>query len=330
MQEITVNVKQDPGKVSWNYEEIKRRLREDLQIYKTTVYTDDTIRSAKADIAYLRKLASQINDRKKDIKAVYLEPYDRFEAQVKEILALIDEPIQAINEQLADYERRRKEKVRAEILAYWQMKSADLPEEIREKAYQKIYDTRWENATASKKTWHDGIDNGVMQIQKDLETITSFQSEFEPEMIQTYYLGFSLADAMRKMRDLEDQKRRILERERLRKEAEEKRKAEEAARQEAIRRAEEEKKIPYEKPAVIAEPRPEKAQEGTDPVQMEESTQSKGKSFPEAGNAQGQANPGLETIVLQITGTPAQIRKIRGYISYLKAEQKEVTNAFNG
>lgn len=374
MQEIRVTVNQDPGNVSWNYEEIKKSLIDGLEIYKKTVYTDETIKSAKTDLAALRKLSTQINDRKKEIKSRFMEPYDQFEAQVKEILNLINEPIKAINDQVADYESRRKVRVRAEIMTYWQMKSADLPEEIREKAYRKIYDSRWENASATKKSWHDGIDNGIGQIMKEIDTIKSFESEFEPEMIKVYYQAFSLADAMKKMHELEEQKRLILEHERIRKEAEEKKKAEEkrkaeeaarleairkeeekrmaeeTARQSAIRKAEEERKINYEKPIVIdehehdpyqglpcvnkpivlrPEPRHQEAQEEAEPVRPEEPAQPTGEKFPEAVNAQEQADPGLQTITLQITGTPEQIRKIRGYISFIHASQKEVGNDFD-
>lgn len=338
IQEIKVIVNQDPGKVSWNYEEIKKWLRAELKIYKTTVYTDDTIKTAKTDVAALRRLSKQVKDREKEIRSLYMVPFDVFAEQVNEIVALIQEPIDAIKEQVDDYERRRKEKAHAEILAYWQIKSAELPEGIREKAYMRIYDERWENATATKKSWHEGIDNGVGQIRKDIETIKSFASEFEQEMIQIYYQGFSLADAMRKMHELDSQKQRILERERMRREAEERRKAEEAARreEEEKRRAEEAaqqeaiRRLQYEPPKVIPNPRQEKAQEQAEVPVMHESAPAQDRSFPEPVQARKQADNELQTITLQITGTANQIQKIRGYISYIRAMQKEVPNVING
>lgn len=348
MQEIKVVVNQDPGKVSWNYEEIKKWLKGELQVYKNTVYTDDTIKTAKTDVAALRKLSKQVKDRRSEIRGRFMEPFEQFEEQVKEIVSLIEEPISAINEQVNDYERRRKEIARAEIIAYWQNRSAVLPKEIREQAFKRIYDARWENATATKRSWHETIDNAVDQFQKDLETIRSFGSEFEQDMLQVYYQRFDFADAMRKMRELEAQKQRILERERQRREAEERRKAEESARQAA------QQKIPYEKPVIIepqkqeqlqnmpctppvlkpAETRPEptheKAQEQAGIQNMHESVRERGKGFPEAVQAQKQADNELQTITLQITGTANQIQKIRGYISYIRAMQKEVPNVING
>ena len=106
--------------------------------------------------------------------------------------------------------------------------------------------------------------------------------------------------------------------------AEEKRRAEEAAQQEAIRR------LQYEPPKVIPNPRQEKAQEQAEVQVMHESAPAPERSFPEPVQARKQADNELQTITLQITGTANQIQKIRGYISYIRAMQKEVPNVING
>ena len=68
MNEISVVVNQEPGKISWNFAEIKKRLEEELAVYQNTAYTDDTIKTAKGDVADLRKLAKAIEDRRKEVK----------------------------------------------------------------------------------------------------------------------------------------------------------------------------------------------------------------------------------------------------------------------
>lgn len=239
MNEINVVVNQEPGKVTWNFEEIKSRLQEDLKIYQNTAYTDDTIKTAKGDVAELRKLAAAIEDRQKEIKEECLKPYAVIEAQAKELVSLIDQPINAINEQVKDYERRRKERVQAEIFAYYQNCSGDIPEQIREKVYQNIYDTKWENATATKKSWKEGIEKGISDTVGAIETIRSFKSEFESDILTVYYDTLSLQSAMKKMNELNVQKERILEQERKRREAEEaerKRQEEKKQRREELAR----------------------------------------------------------------------------------------------
>ena len=54
MNEITVKVEQSVGSISWNYDEIKNRLMTELETYKNTAYTDDTIKDAKTDLATCR------------------------------------------------------------------------------------------------------------------------------------------------------------------------------------------------------------------------------------------------------------------------------------
>ena len=87
MNEISVNVKQEPGKVTWNFEEIKTNLEAALAEYTSMVYDDDSIKSAKTDVATLRALAKTIEDRRKGVKEKCLEPYGVIEKQAKELVA---------------------------------------------------------------------------------------------------------------------------------------------------------------------------------------------------------------------------------------------------
>ena len=87
MNEISVNVKQEPGKVTWNFEEIKTNLGAALAEYTSMVYDDDSIKSAKTDVATLRALAKTIEDRRKEVKEKCLEPYGVIEKQAKELVA---------------------------------------------------------------------------------------------------------------------------------------------------------------------------------------------------------------------------------------------------
>lgn len=361
MNEISVVVLQTPGEVSWNYLEIKKRLKEELEVYKNTAYTDDTIKTAKGDIADLRKLAKAIEDRRKEVKEKCLEPYTPIENQAKELVELIEEPIQAINNQVKDYERRRKEAARKEIMDYWNKKSESLPEDIREKARIAIYDERWENATATKKSWRDGIENGIQKILDEIATIKSFASEFEEDMLAVYKADLSLQKAIAKMNELKAQRERILEMERKKREAEQRRKEEEERRaREQMERAGKEKlagMMPTGTPAMHATGslagmmQPSVASAGAPgahgyggnvPAQQEPpkmvQPENAGNAGAAAGNiphreepakmgqpeAQTRAYPGGRSVRLIITGTQEQITKIQNYIRFTGATYQEV------
>ena len=83
-----------------NLEELKAELQPKLEKYNNLVVTADSIKEAKADKAILNKLRSTIDDQRKAIKKQYLEPYNVLETQCKEVIALIDAPIQAIDKQI--------------------------------------------------------------------------------------------------------------------------------------------------------------------------------------------------------------------------------------
>ena len=340
MNEINVVVNQEPGKVTWNFEEIKSRLQEDLKIYQNTAYTDDTIKTAKGDVAELRKLAAAIEDRRKEIKEECLKPYAIIEAQAKELVSLIDQPINAINEQVKDYERRRKEAARKEILSYWNEKVVALPEDIREKAHTTIYDERWENATATKKSWKEGIDNGIRKILDEIETIKSFKSEFEEDVLVVYKVDLSLQKAIAKMNELKAQQERVLEIERKKQEAEQRRKEEEERQkqQAALKQQKNESQgvalVSGISPARVAgmstsvqQETPEMVQpENTGNIGIQTGNIPRHDEPAKMGNSdpQTRAYPGGKSVRLLITGTQEQINKIQNYIRFTGATYQEV------
>lgn len=303
MNDISVVVNQEVGKVTWNFEEIKKSLEDSVAIYQGMVYTDDTIKTAKTDVAELRALAKAIEDRRKEVKEKCLEPYNIIEKQAKELVALVNKPIEAINIQVQDYESRRKEAVRAKIDAYWKQKCAVLPESIWDAAHSKIYDSRWENATATQKSWKEGIDNGVAEIQGAIETIKSFNSEFEEDMLNSFYADLSLQNAIQKMNSLKAQKERILEKERQRREREAKL-AEQQAQPEA----------PVSQPEPIQNLRQADTPHNTAPEH---------ENIPQPVNKPEmvQEKPG---IVLRIVGSEQQLAKIKDYIKFTGASWEEV------
>ena len=65
MNELQVNVTQKPGAVQWNFEELVNALQAQMQQYEAMVYTEDTVKDAKADVAALRKLRSEVESRRK-------------------------------------------------------------------------------------------------------------------------------------------------------------------------------------------------------------------------------------------------------------------------
>ena len=228
MNELQVVVQQTPGTVTWNYEDLKKAITNALTVYKTTKYDDSNIGQAKKDRAMLNNLSKSVNARKIEIKKRCLEPYELIETQAKELMEIIQEPIAAIDERLAECETARREKARAVILEYMQKAFEGIEQQIADKAKNALYDDRWENATAKKSEWQAAIGARADAIRSDLQVLGGVEEKLRSYAMDAYRLNLRLADAMQKVRELRAQEAAILKRqqeeeERKRREAEEER-----------------------------------------------------------------------------------------------------------
>lgn len=318
MNEITVVVKQDPGRVTWNFEEVKGFLAAEMDKYSGLVYTDETIGTAKSDVAYLRSLVKQIEERRKEVKARCLEPYETIEKQAKELVSLINQPIDAINKRVQEYEIRRKDQIKAEISACWRKEVSRIPEKLRAKAWDKIYDQRWLNVTFSKKIWRSAIETGISGIENDLNAIRGFNSEFQSEMEEAFSWQLSLSDAVNRMNALNEQKQKILEREQRRLEEETRKKLE---AEEAARKAEEAATVPETKNST-----PEVEKRPIEAINASKSQESVQKPEENVQKPQESDNKLQDAayMTLRIYGAPAVLDKIKKYITFTGSRYEEV------
>ena len=102
-----------------NLEQLKAELAPKLEKYNSLVVTEDSIKEAKADKANLNKLKKAIEDQRIEIKKQYLEPYNVLEGQCKEVVRLIDAPIQAIDSQIKAFDEKEREEKYSELKAFF-------------------------------------------------------------------------------------------------------------------------------------------------------------------------------------------------------------------
>ena len=216
MQEINVLVDQKNGVIGFNFEEIKEVLKNGLKEYKNMEFTEDSKKEAKATVASLRKLKKSVNDKRLEVKKSFMIPYNAFESQVKELDALIDEPINLINNQIEEFERKRIAEKKAMINEVYASIMEEHPDISELLPIARIYDSRWENATTTKKSIADAITQHVERVEKDLATIRSMQSEFEDKGIEKYRTTLELSDAIATMNQYQRQKEEIIAREKER------------------------------------------------------------------------------------------------------------------
>lgn len=320
MEELRVIVQQQPGQVSWNFEDLKKALAEKLEQYSEMVYGDDSIKSAKDDLKNLRKLVAAVEEKRKEVKNRCLEPYAVIELQAKQLTDLINKPIDVIDKQVKDYEAKQRAIRKGEIMNFMSECFKALPTSVAERLRQKIYNPKWENATAKKKDWKDAIQTACAFCVGDIKIIDGVEEEFRQQAMNVYQRNLVLSEALDKVEELRRQKAYILEVERRRRE-EERRKAEAPAP--STPAVSESEALPQEAPRSVAQrlPQPQEVQPKAKYVGGHRIPACE----PQPWNQQQESNPARAAgRTITISCNDEQFRKIAGYIRYVGASFVEV------
>lgn len=195
--------------VEWNYAEVKQWVEDRLARYKGVVYDETQIANAKQDRANLNKLATAIDTKRKEMKALYLQPYAEFEAQAKELTEMVKIQVTEIDAQVKAFDNFRKEeklaKIKAEVYAPI---VGDLAELI---PYDGIHNPKWLNVTTSMASIGEEIARTVEEVTSGLKAID--QLNLAPDIAErvkgVFLKNFDLAEA------IAEKERILAEREKL-------------------------------------------------------------------------------------------------------------------
>lgn len=181
--------------VTWNFEEVRAWISQSLESYKGRVYRPEELKNAKADRATLNKLLTALEDRRKEIKKMYLDPYAKFEAQIKECTSLIQQCTGTIAEQInamEDAERREKlGKIEDTFDAFCPAELAQLVE------LDKLLDPRWLNKTVSMDAIEDALKSKFGQIKAGIAALQGIASESDrPAVIDRFLKDYDLGAAL--------------------------------------------------------------------------------------------------------------------------------------
>lgn len=198
MLELQINELQELQPIGFNYEALKAELAENLKRYQGLVFTEDTVIEAKTSRATLNKLAKAINDRKIELKNAYMSPYTAFETKIKELLSMIDAPVQEIDKQIKAFEETKRAEKRAKIKEVFSGFTQRYPVEL-----DQIFEDSWLNASVSIKKVEEFIESKISRITSDITAIRDFKSEFEVQLEDLYFKTFDLSKILAEKTRLE-------------------------------------------------------------------------------------------------------------------------------
>lgn len=271
MEELTLvinnpNEGQFLKSIGWNKEQIKEAVVSITEQYRGLAYTEAQLQEAKADRAKLNAMKNDISARRIQVKKALLEPYEKFEAEVKEVVSLIDEPIAMIDEQIVAYEERTKEEKRQTLEKFFTESKGSLPELI---TFERIFNPKWLNKSSSLSSCKSDIKKLIEDISADLAAIRSSLDERYSVYAEEFYLKreMNLSHALAEANHIQEMDRK----------AEEERKAKEQAqkeREEAQKRAKEEAEAKKQREAEAQDTREHRnsPQEGVSNVKHEQVT----------------------------------------------------------
>lgn len=253
MNELSLVINQNPGSIDINFDALEEQLDKKLSEYKGAVFTESSKAIAKAEVASLRKLKKDIEDSRKAVKKKWMEPYEQFEKKMKSLSAKVDEPINAINEQVQAFEEKRKQEKRELIRNLYEDTLADY-EDCRDYiSLDKLYDSKWENASVSAKSIKKDMMERMSGIQTAVSSIKAMHSDKEEDALVLYKQTLDLNRALQMISVYEQNKAEALKREEERRRQEEERRIQaeieraKMAEREAIRREEQIRKEEQEK-----------------------------------------------------------------------------------
>lgn len=267
MESYEVQVQQQAGEISCDFNAAKAYLNERLEEYRNVVFTEDSKKEAKATVASLRKEKKAFTDRVKEVRDEYMKPLEEFAAKAKVLADMYDQPINFINDQVTAFEQHRIEEKKEQIKELYLECLGDMQEEL---PLNKIYNSKWENATMNPTQIRREMLERKESVKQGLDAIRQMHSDVEEKAIAMFLSSFDLTKTILYINQYEQQQKEIIarEQERIRREERAKLEAERRER-ESLERAEREKQealaaAEAEKQAAVELAKEEAAQEVID------------------------------------------------------------------
>lgn len=255
MENVAAVITQESAKVSCNFEQVEKAIRDTIEEYRGAVFTEESKAYAKKHVASLRAKKKDLQDSLRAEKKKYMEPWDAFEERAKRLIGMYDEPINLINGQVQAFEEKRIEEKKQLIgNIYAGIVPAGLNVYI---PLERIYNKKWENATVKEKEIRKEILEISEKTMGDIKTIQNTGSDAVSKALSMYQTNLSLSEAIAYIQNYDRQKQEILEKERKRRSIEE----EERIRREEREKILSEKKAMEEKEEAVKEAKTEGAKE---------------------------------------------------------------------
>ena len=195
--------------VEFNYAELKTAIENSLEKYKGLTYDDNQVAEAKKDRSTLNKFKESMENERKRVKKLCMRAYEEsFEPKVKELVALVNAPINEIDTQVKAFEDKKKEIKLDLIRQFWLEHNHDIKAIV---SFEKIFSEKWLNVSTSMKSIEDEILSTIDRVKQDMETLKTVKSDYYEQMLCNYMDTLDIGSALRYGNELEEKAKRLAE-----------------------------------------------------------------------------------------------------------------------
>lgn len=198
--ELVVNF-EAPAKIDFvNFEMLKKEMISKLDYYNNLVVSDDSLKEAKADKTKLNALVKAIEDKRKEYKRLCLEPYEDYERKCKELVSLIQQPINSIDSQIKSFDEIELKNKYAAIESIYNNAIGELRNVV---SLESILPPKWKNKTCSLSEIKFAIESDILNINSGLMMLDDLNTNHLLQAKDTFLRTKNLAAAMSEAKRLD-------------------------------------------------------------------------------------------------------------------------------
>ena len=201
--ELMITTQLDPGilpEIQWNNKELKQEIEQKAKEYASIVYSEAQEAEMRKDRATLNRLVTAFETQRKQVKKFYQSPYEKFEAQVKEVLAPVREAIGSIDNGLAEIDRQYRVMKTNKMQEFYEKHVGALRGIV---PFQKTVNEENYRKSVTEKKLEQYYTTFFKKVDEDMEAIEELPERFRDKALLRYADTLNLTEALQEGKRLE-------------------------------------------------------------------------------------------------------------------------------
>ena len=154
--------------------------------------TEENIKEVKKDLAQVRKLVTELNNRRKLVKAEILKDYNTFESQIKEIDGIISDAEGVVRDQTRQIEQAERDRKHDAIREVWDKRVGQYTLSNYGDFFERWLQPQHLNKTTTMKSIEEDMVKWLEDRQKDIDVLLTMDGEYFVEYIDSLDLAAAI------------------------------------------------------------------------------------------------------------------------------------------